>query len=71
MRDTSGVIKILLSSANINSDSRDSHGQTPLLYAAEKGDLAAVQQFLARTDVNVNSKDEIDRTLLSYAAESQ
>jgi ankyrin repeat protein len=52
-----------------NSDHKDSHGRTPLSYAAEKGYMLIVRLLAEREDVNSDSRDSHGRTPLSYSAE--
>ena len=49
---------------------RDEWGRTPLLRAAERGNVAIVKLLLSRDDVLADSQDRDDRTPLSWAAEN-
>ncbi|KAL3439887.1 hypothetical protein BJX65DRAFT_57583 [Aspergillus insuetus] len=50
-------------------DPRDSHGRTPLSWAAEKGFTGMVDLLLRSERVDVNSQDNLGRSPLSWAAE--
>ncbi|MCJ1432221.1 hypothetical protein MMC27_001577 [Xylographa pallens] len=62
------VVKLLLEREDVQVNSRDDMGRTPLSWAATKGHEAVVSLFLERKDVQVNSRDHIGRTPLSWAA---
>ncbi|KAI9774450.1 MAG: hypothetical protein M1839_001733 [Geoglossum umbratile] len=52
-----------------NPDVRNSYGETPLLWAAQKGHEAVVKLLLAKDGVDINSKDSRwGQTPLSWAA---
>ena len=55
----------------IEVDFRDDLGRTPLSYAAQQGNQAAVKEFLDRPEVNPNSQDQLGRTPLFYAVTSK
>jgi ankyrin repeat protein len=50
-------------------ESKDVHGQTPLMWAAKRGNLEVVQCLLAH-GAEVNTRDERDRTALLLASAS-
>lgn len=50
-------------------DLKDSYGQTPLSWVAQRGHESVVKLLLARDDVDADSKDQNGRTPLSWAAE--
>lgn len=52
----------------VDSDSKDSYGQTPLAWAAEKGNYVVVKLLLDSGKVDVNSKDSSCQTPLLRAA---
>jgi ankyrin repeat protein len=58
-----------LDDVDVEADSKDEYGQTPLSYAAEGGHETVVRLLVNRNDVEADSKDKCDRTPLSYAAE--
>ena len=58
MLQTEGIVKLLLERGDINPDSADDDGRTPLSFAAEYGHEAAVKLLLERGDVDPNSMDE-------------
>ncbi|KAK7415016.1 hypothetical protein QQZ08_012456 [Neonectria magnoliae] len=63
------IVKLLLSTGNIDVDSRDAkYGQTPLSWAAENGHEAIVKLLLNTGKVDIDSRDGDGRTPLSWAA---
>ena len=58
-------MKILLERGDVNSDSSDKGGRTPLSYAAGSGHEAIVKILLERGDINPDSSDKFGRTPLS------
>src|SRR5437667_276010 len=52
----------------LDPDSKDLHGRTPLLFAAENGHQEVVGQLLSEAGVDL--KDNNGRTPLSFAAEN-
>ena len=62
------VVKQLLARDDVDPNSNDNSGQTPLLLAARKGNESIVSLLLARDNVNPNSKNEDGQTPLSLAA---
>jgi hypothetical protein len=64
------VVKLLLEKdTDVEADSKDWDGRTPLSWAAGSGHEAVVKLLLARPDVGANSKDWDGQTPLSWAAE--
>jgi ankyrin repeat protein len=59
---------LLIMQNNVEVDSKDSVGGTPLALAAESGHEAVVKLLLAHDNVDVNSKDRNGHNLLSLAA---
>ncbi|PUU81837.1 ankyrin repeat-containing domain protein [Tuber borchii] len=59
---------MLLERGDVNSDSSDKFGWTPLSYAAGYGHEGIVKMLLERRDVNSDSSDRFGLTPLSYAA---
>ncbi|QMW34992.1 hypothetical protein G4B84_010483 [Aspergillus flavus NRRL3357] len=65
------IVEILLQTEDIDVDSKDSNGRTPLSWAAENGYEMIVKLLLDTGRVDVESKDsEYGRTPLSWAAEN-
>ncbi|KAI9666582.1 MAG: hypothetical protein M1821_004518 [Bathelium mastoideum] len=65
------VVKLLLSIADIEVNSMNEDGRTPLSWAAECGHQGIVQLLLEMSQVDVDSKDtEEGRTPLSWATEN-
>ena len=63
------VVKLLLNGKEVQVDSKDKNGRTPLSWAAAKGHEAVVGLLLEREDVQADSKENIfGRTPLSWAA---
>jgi ankyrin repeat protein len=62
------IIRLLLAVGNVDVESKDRDGRTPLSWAAENGHEAVVRLLLATGNVHVESKDRDDRTPLSWAA---
>ena len=62
-------MKILHERGDVNPNSVDNSGRTPLSYAAHEGYESVVKILLERGEVNPNSADKSGRTPLSYAAE--
>jgi ankyrin repeat protein len=64
--------KQLLSSAQgeklMLAEARDSYGQTPLMWAAQNGQLETVMLLLSIDDVNPNARDDQGQTPLMWAA---
>jgi ankyrin repeat protein len=64
----------LLARADVEVNSKDRYGRTPLSWAAGNGHEAVIRLLLARADVEadveVDSKDRDGRTPLSRAAEN-
>ncbi|KAF2795659.1 ankyrin, partial [Melanomma pulvis-pyrius CBS 109.77] len=53
----------------VNVDSKDEHGRTPLLLAAREGHQAVVELLLKTGKVDVEPKDIAGQTPLWYAAQ--
>jgi ankyrin repeat protein len=65
------VIEMFLARTDVNVDSKDRNGRTPLSFAAEQGHVSAVKLLLARNDIDTDSKDDDGRTPLSFAVKLQ
>ena len=63
-----GAVKLLLEDRNVDPDSSDRNGRTPLSFAASGGHGGVANLILEHKDVNPNSHDTNDRTPLSFAA---
>ena len=61
-------MEILLGRNDVDPDSLDNVGQTPLHYAALNGHGEVVEILLGRDDVNPNASDGGDQTPLCGAA---
>ena len=55
--------------ADVDADSKDNNGRTPLSWAAGNRYKAAARLLAERQDVDADSKDNNGRTPLSWAAE--
>jgi len=53
----------------VEADSKDSHGQTPLWHAADRGHEAVVRLLVERDDVEADSKDYYGQIPLWHAAD--
>lgn len=63
------VVKLLVSNDDINPDSTDNFGRTPLSLAAANGFKVVVELLLTRCNLDPYSKDAFGFTLLSLTAE--
>ena len=63
------MVKLLLEREEVNPDKPDSHGQTPLLYAAIGGHEGVVKLLLEREEVNPDKPDRNGQTPISLATE--
>jgi ankyrin repeat protein len=64
------ILKLLVETGNVDVDSKDSEGRTPLFWAAAKGHEVVVKLLVETGNVDVNSKDSEGRTPLCWAAEN-
>ncbi|MCJ1384636.1 hypothetical protein MMC17_007754, partial [Xylographa soralifera] len=62
------VVSLLLEGEDVQVDSKDNYGQTPLSWAAEEGHEAVVRLLLKQKNVQADSKDKYGQTPLSLAA---
>ena len=69
-RGTPQVMSLLFGRKFVNPNRPDSHGRTPLSWAAKKGRDEVVKLLLKREDVSPDRPDNDDRTPLSWAARS-
>jgi ankyrin repeat protein len=58
----------MLARKDVDGDSKDDNGRTPLSWAAWNEHNAVVKQLQLHEDVDVNSKDIYGETPLSWAA---
>ena len=63
------MVKLLVERDDIEADSKDSYGWTPLSRAAQQGHETVVKLLVERDDVEADSKDFTGQTPLSEAAE--
>lgn len=68
LHDDTTIIRLLLDANNISVNSKNEHGRTPLMRAAEKGDIEIVE-LLIRRGAWIDARDKERRIPLSYAAE--
>jgi ankyrin repeat protein len=61
------VMRMLLAKGDVDLDSKDNYGRTPLLWATREGHEAVVRLLAERDDVVADSNDRHGRTPLSYA----
>jgi ankyrin repeat protein len=62
------IVELLLATGNVDVDSKNKDGQTPLWWAASGGHEAVVKLLLATDKVDVDSRDNYGQTPLSRAA---
>ncbi|RYP62481.1 hypothetical protein DL771_009725 [Monosporascus sp. 5C6A] len=55
---------------NVDADSKDNYGRTPLLWAAENGHEAIIKLLLDTGEVDADTKDHSSRTPLWWAVEN-
>jgi len=58
---------LLLKQDQVDPESRDNNGRTPLAYAAEAGSRVTLKLLLEQGKVNPEWRDNFGRTLLSLA----
>ena len=61
------IVEMLLEKNNVNPDTPDKSGRTPLSWAAQKWEVEIVRILLERNDVNPDTEDERGRTPFSRA----
>ena len=61
-------MKLLVKRDDIEADSKNMDGRTPLSWAAQNRHEAVVKLLVERDDVEANSKDKYGQTPLSRAA---
>jgi ankyrin repeat protein len=64
------IVTLLLENNNVDPDSKDEKGRTPLSWAAEKEHEDIVTLLLENGSTNLDSKDKEGRTPLSFSAEA-
>ncbi|OCK72965.1 ankyrin, partial [Lepidopterella palustris CBS 459.81] len=64
-----GIVKLLVEQDDVDINSKDGVGKTPLSWAAKKGRTEVVRLLLTESGININSKDGAGKTPLSWAAE--
>jgi len=70
VREAEFMVRILLERGDVDPNSPDGYGRTPLSFIAEAGLEGLVKLFLQRADINPDSPDGNGRTPLSFAAEA-
>lgn len=65
------VVKLLVERDDVEADSKDWYGWTPLSRAAEKGREAVVLALLARDDAGLGFKDNYGRKPLLWVAKNR
>ncbi|KAH8762210.1 ankyrin repeat-containing domain protein [Hyaloscypha sp. PMI_1271] len=63
------VVRQLVGRGDVDINTKDQHGRTPLSTAVEGGYEAVVRQLVGHGDVDINTKDQHGRTPLSTAVE--
>jgi ankyrin repeat protein len=61
------VVKLFLATGQVDADSKDSYGWTPLAYAAANGHIA-ILKLLVKVDAKMEVKDKLEQTPLGRAA---
>jgi len=64
-QDTSIILYLLEKNANINA--RDYYGAAPLHYAAQRGNVVAIQELLSHPNIDIEAKDRTQMTALHCA----
>ncbi|ORY18330.1 ankyrin repeat-containing domain protein, partial [Clohesyomyces aquaticus] len=64
------IVKLLVISGKVNTNSTDQSGWTPLWWALQKRNKAVVKLLLETGMFDIDSRDQIGRTPLSWAAEN-
>ena len=65
------MVRLLLATGNVDVESKDRDGRTPLSWAAENGHEAVLRLLLATGNVDAESKDIGGQTPLSRAEENR
>lgn len=68
MRGHEAIVERLIAADNIDIDTKNNHGQTPLLLATANGYEAIIKRLIATDRVDLNAKDYTGRTPVSCAA---
>jgi len=61
------VVETLLTK-NVNLNSKDNDGRTPLSWAAGNGHIEIIRRLLTKDNIDLNSKDSDGQTPLGWAA---
>jgi ankyrin repeat protein len=70
MEGNKEIVKLLVEREDVEADSRDNDGRTPLMLAAQVGHEGIVKLLVEREDVEADSRDNDGRTPLMLVAQT-